>query len=446
MPGARERLQARREDVARDPEVALQLGEAADAEERLAHDQEGPALAEDLHRAADRTGLVLHHVTVSRWPSRSLTDTTTCCSRSARSPTRRTTVTSTSRVPAPAGSRAASSRSSRRTPTAIAPDERAGAAGRARPRASRHTFAGIRKLLALERAGALRVARSPGDLELGGPCSPSCTSRAPRRSTPASSCCPRCTRSGLRSLGPTWSRPNAFAHGVPFATPSPTPAGADRRRPRARARLRGARHPRRPRAPQRARLLGRGRDRRAPARRHPCVRRSARRRTARNLTDRQLDAVARVRRRGRRLLPPTRSPAPRAHGHRAPRSTTSPRGIGPEHVALGSDFDGCELPAGMRGAQDLPLVLDDCARSGGRSRSCGSSRTRTSCACCVRCRTPRARAPCRPGRRRPSGSRCPAARAAARRAAGRAPPRRSRAGAGGPRRPTAAASGTSISR
>jgi membrane dipeptidase len=33
--------------------------------------------------------------------------------------------------------------------------------------------------------------------------------------------------------------------------------------------------------------------------------------------------------------------------------------IGPEQVALGSDFDGCELPAGIRGVQDLPLVLDD---------------------------------------------------------------------------------------
>jgi microsomal dipeptidase-like Zn-dependent dipeptidase len=33
--------------------------------------------------------------------------------------------------------------------------------------------------------------------------------------------------------------------------------------------------------------------------------------------------------------------------------------IGAEHVALGSDFDGCDLPAGLRGAQDLPLVLDD---------------------------------------------------------------------------------------
>jgi membrane dipeptidase len=35
------------------------------------------------------------------------------------------------------------------------------------------------------------------------------------------------------------------------------------------------------------------------------------------------------------------------------------RRIGPEHVALGSDFDGCELPEGMTGAADLPLVLDD---------------------------------------------------------------------------------------
>ena len=35
--------------------------------------------------------------------------------------------------------------------------------------------------------------------------------------------------------------------------------------------------------------------------------------------------------------------------------------IGPEHVALGSDFDGAEMPDGIRGAQDLPLVLDDLA-------------------------------------------------------------------------------------
>src|ERR1044072_4371999 len=113
-PGAGERLQAGAQDVARDPQVALQLGEAADAEERLAHDQEGPALAEHLHRAADRTGLVLHHVPVSRWPSGSSTDTTTCCSPGGRSPTRSTRATSTGRAPAPAGWAGGSSPSCRR--------------------------------------------------------------------------------------------------------------------------------------------------------------------------------------------------------------------------------------------------------------------------------------------------------------------------------------------
>ena len=54
MPGAHQRLQPRGEDVARDPEVALHVREAADAVEGLAHDQHRPALTEDLHRAADR--------------------------------------------------------------------------------------------------------------------------------------------------------------------------------------------------------------------------------------------------------------------------------------------------------------------------------------------------------------------------------------------------------
>ena len=30
---------------------------------------------------------------------------------------------------------------------------------------------------------------------------------------------------GLRSLGPVWSRPNAFAHGVPFISPSSPDTG-----------------------------------------------------------------------------------------------------------------------------------------------------------------------------------------------------------------------------
>ena len=147
-PGAGERLQAGREDVARDPEVALQLGEAADAEERLAHDQEGPALAEHLHRAADRTGLVLHHVTVSRWRSRSSTATTTCCSHE------RSFADASGR--GPPRPRACPRR---RVRGRLLRDLHAAPRRLSRPTASRsrpwsttsrigHTFAGIRKLLA----------------------------------------------------------------------------------------------------------------------------------------------------------------------------------------------------------------------------------------------------------------------------------------------------------
>ena len=77
----------------------------------------------------------------------------------------------------------------------------------------------------------------------------------------------------------------------------------------------------------------------------------------RNLTDRQLDAV---RDSGGVVgvcfhhedVGPHRTDIARQVDHIAAR-------IGPEHVALGSDFDGCELPKGIASAQDLPLVLDD---------------------------------------------------------------------------------------
>ena len=79
---------------------------------------------------------------------------------------------------------------------------------------------------------------------------------------------------------------------------------------------------------------------------------------ARNLTDRQLDAVGEsggvV---GVCFHDEFAGTAARATSRAT--STTSPSGSGREHVALGSDFDGCDLPAGLRGAQDLPLVLDD---------------------------------------------------------------------------------------
>ncbi len=72
---------------------------------------------------------------------------------------------------------------------------------------------------------------------------------------------------GLRSVGLVWSRPNAFAHGVPFRFPSSpdTGAGPDRRRLRPRAALRRAGHRDRPQPPQRGRVLGRRAHARRPA-------------------------------------------------------------------------------------------------------------------------------------------------------------------------------------
>ena len=58
-PALDEALQPRREDVAGDAEVVLHLVEAADAEEDLAQDQHGPALADDLERASQRADLIV---------------------------------------------------------------------------------------------------------------------------------------------------------------------------------------------------------------------------------------------------------------------------------------------------------------------------------------------------------------------------------------------------
>ena len=79
-------------------------------------------------------------------------------------------------------------------------------------------------------------------------------------------------QAGLRSLGLTWSRPNAFASGVPFAFPSSPDTGpglTDAGKELVRS-LR-VRHPHRPLAPQREGLLDVAAFRHA-ARRHPLLR------------------------------------------------------------------------------------------------------------------------------------------------------------------------------
>ncbi len=212
------------------------------------------------------------------------------------------------------------------------------------------TFAGIRTLLALERAGAVRVARSPADLELGGPVLAVMHIEGAEAIDPGLELLPALHALGLRSIGPTWSRPNAFAHGV-TSEGGLTDAG--------RALVRACE--------ELGILVDLSHlnersfwDVAAIAERplvvtHACA--AALTPHERNLTDRQLDAV---RDSGGvvgicfhdEFAGPRRADVARHIRYVAER-------IGPEHVALGSDFDGCELPEGIRGAQDLPLLLDD---------------------------------------------------------------------------------------
>jgi membrane dipeptidase len=220
------------------------------------------------------------------------------------------------------------------------------------------TLAGIGKLLALEAEGAVRVVRGPDDLELGGPIRAVMHVEGAEVIDPGLGNLGALHALGLRSLGITWSRPNAFGHGVPFAQPSSPDTGpgltdAGRALVRACDEL-GI-------LLDLAHLNERGfwdvaeLTRRPLVVTHACA--HALVPSARNLTDAQLDAVAES---GGVVgvcfhhedVGPRREAIARQVDHIASR-------LGPEHVALGSDFDGCELPDGIAGAQDLPKVLDD---------------------------------------------------------------------------------------
>ena len=85
------------------------------------------------------------------------------------------------------------------------------------------------RLLALERAGAVRVAREIGDLDraLADEGSPLAVLHLEGAEAidPELEALDLWYEAGLRSLGPVWSRPNAFGHGVPFISPSSPDTG-----------------------------------------------------------------------------------------------------------------------------------------------------------------------------------------------------------------------------
>jgi membrane dipeptidase len=94
--------------------------------------------------------------------------------------------------------------------------------------AAAHASAAAGRLLALERAGAVRVARDVTDVDAareGGPPVAVLHLEGAEAIDPGLEALELWYAAGLRSLGPVWSRPNAFAHGVPFVFPSSPDTG-----------------------------------------------------------------------------------------------------------------------------------------------------------------------------------------------------------------------------
>jgi membrane dipeptidase len=232
------------------------------------------------------------------------------------------------------------------------------------------------RLLALERAGAVRVARAVGDLDAvlasDGPPAAVLHLEGAEPIDPELEALDLWYSAGLRSLGPVWSRPNVFGHGVPFVSPSSPDTGpgltaagvALVRRCAELGILVDVSHLNEAGFWDLARLeLG------------PLVATHSAAHalcpTSRNLTDRQLDAVGES---GGLVgivfacsfLRPDFADDPDTPIELIARHAryVADR-IGVEHVALGSDYDGTTIPAGLGDAAGTPRLLDVLRRAGG---------------------------------------------------------------------------------
>lgn len=176
---------------------------------------------------------------------------------------------------------------------------------------------------------------------------------------------------GLRSLGPVWSRPNAFAHGVPFRFPSSPDVGPGLSEPgvalvSACARL-GI-------LVDLSHLNEAGFWDVARMEPGPLVASHSGAHAlcpaSRNLTDRQLDAIgASGGLAGIVFATPFLRPDFADDPHTplaliAEHARYVADRVGVAHVALGSDFDGATIPAALGGASGLPKVLAALADAG----------------------------------------------------------------------------------
>ena len=231
------------------------------------------------------------------------------------------------------------------------------------------------RLLALERQGAVRVARRIEDVDAAregdGPPAAVLHLEGAEAIDPDLEALGLWHAAGLRSIGPVWSRRNAFAHGVAFAAPSSPDIGPG---------LTDAGRALVARCAELGILVDLSHMNEAGfwdvaridagplvashSGAHalsPC---------SRNVTDAQLDAIA-----GSGGLVGIVFACPFLRADFANDADTPLEliarharhvadRVGPEHVALGSDFDGATIPAALGDVTGLPRVLEALADAG----------------------------------------------------------------------------------
>jgi len=244
-----------------------------------------------------------------------------------------------------------------------------------REAAAAHATEVAGRLLAFERAGLVAVARTIADIDRA--TDPSQPPVAVLHLEGAEAIDPRLSAleawyaTGLRSLGPVWSRSNAFAHGVPFVdrcSPDIDPGLTDAGRGLVRACaelgvLVDLSHL------NAAGFWDVARMECGPlVASHSGVHALAP--TSRNLTDEQLDAIGASDGLVGIVFACRFVRADMADDADTPLQTIVAHvryvadRIGVDHVALGSDFDGATVPAALGGADGLPKLLAALADDG----------------------------------------------------------------------------------
>jgi membrane dipeptidase len=242
------------------------------------------------------------------------------------------------------------------------------------PEAAAGATAAAGRLLALERAGHLRVARTIEDVDAaagGGLPAAIMHLEGAEAIDQDLEALDHWHAAGLRSLGPVWSRPNAFGHGVPFRFPS-TPDTGDGLSTAGRALVARCNVLRI--AVDVSHLNTRGFWDVAEITGAPLIASHcgvhALAAASRNLTDDQLDAVGAS---GGIVGIPYIVDFLRADGaldRSTPLSTVVAHvrhvadRIGIGHVGFGSDFDGGDIPDELGDVAGLPRLLDALADDG----------------------------------------------------------------------------------